>query len=764
MKSTEKQLLDLLSTIKGNGNFATSSVKKFTPPGLSITGVGEIGFPVSPVQIKDIIKVARKAPFGKGSQTVTDVNVRSAWEIDASCLSFRGEDWEPMLADVLTQVQEGLGLHALQNVQASLYKLLVYEKGDFFLSHKDSEKEPGMFGTLVIGLPSAHTGGELVVQFDNRAETIDFSIDASSYKIPFAAFFADCDHELKPVTSGFRVCLVYNLLQSPSAAKIGGPKFSAQVNQMTALLKSSAASFGDTPKAVILGHQYTAANFSLSQLKLDDRPRAESLIEAARKAGYFAALGLVTHYLSGELEDDGSYYNRRDRRNRYHDDEEDEDTGGGGTMGEVYETSTDVTCWSKEGMPGLGEITLEEEDMITNTELGDGEPIEQDEEGYTGNAGMTIEYWYHYGAVILWPESKHFQLISEATIQTRLEWLNYYQKNWENAALNPREMSEQLLERFIDDDMTGQYLKDMDFSPVAAAFLQLNDKKILVDVGEALLAAVFDLINVAYWVQLLRKYPPQLFDPIFEMAASMQEPKVINHLLDILVALEAPTPDAFLQRQIQQIPGYLANIPLTGNEKEQTNWLSSLGLDDPLPKKVLETAILEKVLVLSRHQETDAAWQQTTAAIITRKLPRKYVNKVLAVVLLGPNCPKNTLAETLRAVCTQQLANRAAQKPVSPSNWCREVPSYEYNSDIWEMLRPFLESPTQSVFEYRRNERDRKQLESTIRHVEVDLQIQTRTTGSPYTLVLTKTLASYERALEDWKEDVALLDKMSQLV
>ena len=762
MKNMEKQLLDLLNTIKGNGNFVTSGVKKFTPPGLSITGVGEIGFPISPVQIKDIIKVAKKAPFGKGSKTVTDTNVRSAWEIDASSLSFRGEDWEPMLADVLTQVQEGLGLHALQNVQASLYKLLVYEKGDFFLSHKDSEKEPGMFGTLVVGLPSTHTGGELVVRFDNREETIGFSMDASSHKIPFAAFFADCDHELKPVTSGFRVCLVYNLLQSPSAAKVGSPKFSEQVKQMTALLKSSAAPFGDKPKAVILGHQYTAANFSLSQLKLDDRPRAESLIESARKAGYFASLGLVTHYLSGELEDDGSYYGHRNRRNRYRYHDEDEDTGGGGTMGEVYETSTDVTYWSTEGMPGLGKITLDEDDMITNAEIGDGDPIEQDEEGYTGNAGMTIEYWYHYGAVILWPESKHVALLSEVPIQTRLEWLDYYLRHWKNAALNPREMSKQLLERFIDDDMTGRSMTELDFSPVAAAFLQLNDKKFLVDVGGALLAAVFDLISVPYWVQLVRQYPSSLFDPIFEMAASMQEPKVINHLLEILVALEAPAPDAFLQRQIRQIPGYLANIPLKGDLKEKMDWLGSLGLDDPLPKKALETAIVEKVLVLSRHQETDAAWQQTTAAIITLTLPRKYVNKVLAVVLLDPNCPKNTLAEALRTVCTQELAKRAAQKPDAPSDWRRKVPSYEYNSDIWEMLRPFLESPTQSVFEYRRNERDRRQLESAIRYVDVDLQTQTRTIGSPYTLVLTKTLASYDRALQDWKEDVALLDKIRQ--
>ena len=43
-------------------------------------------------------------------------------------------------------------------VSAELYKLLVYEKGGFFLSHRDTEKAPGMFATLVISLPSSHEG------------------------------------------------------------------------------------------------------------------------------------------------------------------------------------------------------------------------------------------------------------------------------------------------------------------------------------------------------------------------------------------------------------------------------------------------------------------------------------------------------------------------------------------------------------------------------------------------------------------------------
>lgn len=64
-----------------------------------------------------------------------------------------------------------------------------------------------MFGTLIIGLPSKHDGGDLLVHFDGNTRTVDFSQPASQYQIPYAAFYADCEHEIKPITSGYRPLL-----------------------------------------------------------------------------------------------------------------------------------------------------------------------------------------------------------------------------------------------------------------------------------------------------------------------------------------------------------------------------------------------------------------------------------------------------------------------------------------------------------------------------------------------------------------------------
>ena len=127
MEKTEKQLLDILQSIEGNGSFVSSGIKPFTFPGLHIDGLGEIGFPVTTTQAREMIRLARKAPFGKGSQTITDTKVRSAWEIDAGQLSFRHTDWEKFMAGVIQDVKTGLGIEE-QSISASLYKLLIYER------------------------------------------------------------------------------------------------------------------------------------------------------------------------------------------------------------------------------------------------------------------------------------------------------------------------------------------------------------------------------------------------------------------------------------------------------------------------------------------------------------------------------------------------------------------------------------------------------------------------------------------------------------
>ncbi|HRI28818.1 MAG TPA: hypothetical protein PK715_12235, partial [Chitinophagales bacterium] len=180
MLLSEEALLQELLSIEGNGSFTTTGVKNFVQPGLYITDIGDVGLPLSKAQAQELIAYAKQAPYGKGLQTLTNTTVRSTWEIDAKKVAFQNEAWKPLLKEVIKEVKNGLGLNNTK-IKPKLYKLLIYQTGDFFLPHKDSEKEKGMFGTLVISLPSEHTGGELEVEFGGVKNKIDFSKIANKF-------------------------------------------------------------------------------------------------------------------------------------------------------------------------------------------------------------------------------------------------------------------------------------------------------------------------------------------------------------------------------------------------------------------------------------------------------------------------------------------------------------------------------------------------------------------------------------------------------
>jgi predicted 2-oxoglutarate/Fe(II)-dependent dioxygenase YbiX len=70
-----------------------------------------------------------------------------------------------------------------------------------------------MFGTLVITLPCVYKGGDLVVY--HNGEEVRFNSNDLVY-FSWVAFYSNCLHELKKVTTGHRVALVYNLVMTVS--------------------------------------------------------------------------------------------------------------------------------------------------------------------------------------------------------------------------------------------------------------------------------------------------------------------------------------------------------------------------------------------------------------------------------------------------------------------------------------------------------------------------------------------------------------------
>jgi len=123
---------------------------------------------------------------------------------------------EKTLQPILKRVCEDLGTNSAWDVKTELYKFLLYEPGCFFRLHRDTERIPNMFGTLVIQLPSKYTGATLSVRspLDSSPEfasVFDMS-KKSTTQIHYAAFYNDCLHEVTELEKGERCVLVYSLV------------------------------------------------------------------------------------------------------------------------------------------------------------------------------------------------------------------------------------------------------------------------------------------------------------------------------------------------------------------------------------------------------------------------------------------------------------------------------------------------------------------------------------------------------------------------
>lgn len=760
----DQKLLDVLAEIKGAGSYATSGLQPFIFPGLMVAGFGTISFPILPDQAKQLIKVAKQAPFGKGKKTILDKNVRSGWEIDGKKVTFGNPDWESLLMKVLEIVKRDLGIED-RTVSAKMYKLLIYEKGDFFLPHKDSEKEKGMFGTLIIALPSRHTGGSLLIRFDGKEKAVNFSGTDSYHSLPYGAFYADCEHEVTPVKSGYRVCLVYNLIQQRGKEKIVISSLKQQVDKLTALFKKDANN--SKPKIILLGHQYTPSNYSMEALKLDDRPKAEAILRAADNAGYYVKPALVTSYQIGDLVSD-FYYDYR------YDENGNETASNEGTMGDLFDDGIEIEHWMAGEVPPLKNLRFSEEDVISPVTLNEGEPIEKEAEGYTGNAGMEMTYWYHYGAVVLWPRKKQYEVLADLALVNQLEWMAYYNAHWQQVPKTEITAMKRIIARGLGINSSGRTING---APLGEFLLRLQDEEFVKKKTVKAIAKVFGHIPIQIWLKLFEQYPAECFDATFEAVIFYKpnkekldetedldelddeeywedlhdtfdfeyqnKPDHLGKVLSVLFTLVNHSTTRYLpfvSRQLQYLPDALRNIQLTkkGNGESVRHILKQL------------------LLIMEKTKTADKQWLTEVIGILCDEMPRDYVNGVLLRTLLE-NGKKTRLSRKVMAVCKKDLEDRINNKPQPPATWTRPIPTTSRFKSEFAYLADFLASPTATQFDYKALKAHRSSMEYAIRKANVDLEMETIRKGSPQTLRLTKTTATYDRELKKWKEDVALL-------
>ncbi|KAG4441070.1 hypothetical protein IFR05_003424 [Cadophora sp. M221] len=179
-----------------------------------------------------LLHACKPATFGFNGSDFLDETYRKAGNLDAANFSTNFHPTDLGILDAVKQVllpglSAGVGREEHRGVRTELYKLNVYSgPSGMFQKHVDTPRRATQFGSLVVCLPCAHEGGQLLISHEGHVSIFDWSTASSSSSpddgkaIKWCAFYSDCEHEVLPVTTGHRVTLTYNLYVSEQTGGI----------------------------------------------------------------------------------------------------------------------------------------------------------------------------------------------------------------------------------------------------------------------------------------------------------------------------------------------------------------------------------------------------------------------------------------------------------------------------------------------------------------------------------------------------------------
>lgn len=755
-----KDFLKVLSGITGTGSFHSSGTAPFFFPELHLEGLGEIAFPLPTTQAKELVSIAESAPYGRGEETVFDDTVRKCWQIDASRLSFKSPQWKNFLQQTIHRLGEDLGIQS--KISAHPYKLLLYGKGGHFKAHRDTEKLDAMFGTLIITLPSAHEGGRLLIRHDGRGIEVDFSHPEHRHEFQHAAFFADCEHEVEPVRSGYRCCLVYNLrLDEGDPGKLNLSLTDQARDLLPGLEKLKEERSGQL-SAILLEHSYTEANFSLLRLKGHDQARAQALLAAAAEAGMDAHLALVTFHQMGELEDGYSY----GRRRRYYDDDDDPGPDEG-TMGEIYEESLTIEHWrdARNRRAQLGCYRITPDDLIASEAFGEGEPDEKEAEGFTGNAGCTMDYWYRRAAIVLWSKEDCERILSRYDFQGACQSLSKLATGKSTRPGSPfHKLGEAVIASYpnaLPHCEQLSYLRRLENDPFVVTLSALA-KAGAQDLLDNLLAAVpapsFVLCDRPLWSKLYRAFGVETFESTFRDLLQTDAELARPTLFSALDALRTCKDGRSWARTIAAHLARLTPIEAPPSYGDQRRAPKPMGDQSEA-----------RILLAASHFLESKNDRQSARAFLEADSSLAYIREILIPVLLEKPIGKHlghpaSLVPEIFAFARDLLYDETTRPLVPYPDWRRPCPRpAKHAQQAIRELIAFMDDPEAESHHFARAQHERTMLESFIRQHFLDLDHVTIKKSRPHTLACTKNDRSYHQAVAQRTADEKQLAKLVKM-
>ena len=368
-------------------------------PKIIVEGVGRLSWPINEFQIQKLKNVmVTPLPLGKGSD-------EKPLQIDCSKIEI-DNSFDHLVEIVANQ----LGVEC--NIEAKLHKLVLYEEGERFDWHQNiTEKSKGIFGSLMIHLPSYHEGGELLIRHERTLIESNHSQQDGENGFFYSAFYSDCYFKVNPIIKGHTFTLLFDLVMkdnsssSSSSTKANiidlnaNKKANSILDKFIQTILLSAKNDHIQPRFIFpLIHKYSGANRSL--IKGRDRDQLSLLRNMKDENGndlFFIALG------HGKRTATYDEHARRDEEDE--DDYEDEEYYWNSVYDKIEITTYLPNSLFSEPSNFRVYLTKEESKILFSGSI----PFIKAE-----NERITfVEQWHKESFAMVWLADHHFPIISE---------------------------------------------------------------------------------------------------------------------------------------------------------------------------------------------------------------------------------------------------------------------------------------------------------------------------------------------------------------
>jgi hypothetical protein len=777
-----ERIAALLGEVTSPGSFSARRAASVDDLHLEVRGLGQLLLPVPDAQAKQLCRLGRPARYGRGEQTLLDPRVRDTWEIPKSRVKIDKRRWNNTLLPVLEGLRGDLGLPSGCQLEAELHSMLVYARGQFFVPHQDSEKADEMVGSLVVMLPTSFTGGALVVE--HAGETATYR--GSGKSLSFVAFYADCRHAIRPVRSGYRIVLTYNLLLREDTVDAitteAAPEAVAAVARcveehfatpLPSPSRSAGEALTDPPNRLVylLDHEYTMRGLSWSRLKGSDASRAAVLRAAATRTGCEVVLALADVHETWSClgaEWDAPWYGRPRGgwRDGWNDDLDDEDAWAaeegpterdGYELEELVDWSITLDAWiDPKGVRGEPVATpVRDVEVCATTASVDLRPYASEYEGYMGNYGNTMDRWYRRGALVLWPRDRDFVVRAEASPTWALDALTKQLRAGDVAAA--REMAAALSPFWITvaghEQRRGfltaalRVARGLDHPERAAMLLAPFRVEMLGRSHARGLAALVERYGQTWARDLLAAWFGR-GRPGIASGGKGREAWVAS-LAGLCEALHATGGTG----------AATARLLIEGT----WSWLSGAveqrrGLMPPSRRAQALGELTQPILAVLESTATIAAADLRDEVVGSLCCQSDDLLACLMQVLraagTSPTTRPATGLDRIAQHCTERVRARLARPPRADDDWSIEPPGGCDCTDC-DVLGGFLTDPARRSFEWPLAKERRRHVHTRLDGAELPVRHQTRRTGRPYTLVLTKTQDLFDRDMQIRRRDEA---------